>query len=232
MLITTRNIFPKQTYIKNSSAKHAGFKMKTQNKDSTNNVELTFASWDKIYGLLLNLAQKIQKSQFEPDVIVGVSRGGLVPARILSDLLENPNVASVAAQFYVDIAQTEPEPTITQSVSVSVMGKKVLVVDDVADSGKSLKLVMAHLTEKGASEIRVATVYYKPWSITVPDYYKMQTSCWIVFPWEQKETVRKILQKYISNGQTVQDAKEKLISSGLNREHAEQFIKEVIEEKT
>jgi hypoxanthine phosphoribosyltransferase len=205
--------------------------MNTKNNEATSKLELKFPSWEEIYGMLLNLAQKIQQSKFKPDIIMGISRGGLVPARLLSDLLENPNIATVAAQFYVDIAQIEPEPKITQPVSVSVNSKKVLVVDDVADTGKSLKLVTGHLAENGASEVRVATVYYKPWSVTLPDYYETNTSCWSVFPGERKETVRQVLQKYLSNSQTVDDAKEKLISSGLNREHAEQFIQEVTEEK-
>jgi hypoxanthine phosphoribosyltransferase len=99
----------------------------------------------------------------------------------------------------------------------------VLVVDDLADTGKSLKLVYSHLTDQGASEIRIATIYYKPWSVTVPNYYEKQTRKWVVFPWEQKETVRKTV--------TVDEAKEKLINSGLDRKRVEQFIKEVTEEK-
>jgi len=196
-----------------------------------NNLEFEIPSWNQIYSLLLKLADAVQKSGFEPDVIVGVSRGGWIPARIMSDLLENPKLANVTAEFYVGVAETKHEPSITQPVSVSVKGKKVLVVDDLADTGKSLKLVNLHLKKQGASEIKIATIYYKPWSIIVPHYYEKETRCWIVFPWEVKETVRKTVEKFREKGRAVEDAKEKLISSGLNRELVERFIKEIVGEK-
>ena len=196
-----------------------------------NNLEFKIPSWNQIYRLLLKLAEAVRKSGFEPDVIVGVSRGGWIPARIMSDLLETPKLANVTAEFYVGVAETKREPTITQPVSVSVKDKKVLVVDDVADTGESLKLVNSHLKNQGASEIKIATIYYKPWSVIGPHCYEKETRCWIVFPWEQKETVRKTVEKFRGEGRTVEDAKEKLISSGLNRELVERFIKEIVREE-
>jgi hypoxanthine phosphoribosyltransferase len=188
-------------------------------------------SWNHIHGLLVQLATKIKESRFNPDIIVGVSRGGWIPARIMSDMLEKHNLANVSAEFYIGIRKTKQQPIITQPVSVQVKNMKVLVVDDLADSGESLKVVIAHLKKLGAQEIRVATIYYKPWSIVVPHYYEKQTRNWIVFPWEQKETARKILKTIKSKGGTAKDAKEKLISSGLNRNLVERFINEIIEEK-
>lgn len=186
-------------------------------------------TWEKIYELLLNLADKIRKDDFKPEVIVGISRGGWAPARIMSDLLENPELASVKAEFYMGIAETKGEPVITQPVSVSVRGKKVLVVDDVADTGKSLRLVRNHLKEHGASEVKIATIYYKPWSIMVPDYYEKETKSWIIFPWERKETVRNVFERYKRQGKSIDEAKEKLVESGLNRRLVERFLREISE---
>jgi len=196
-----------------------------------NKLEVEIPSWDQIYGLLLKLAEAVRKSEFEPDLIVGVSRGGWIPARIMSDLLENPKLANVTAEFYVGLAETKNEPIITQPVSVSVKAKRVLVVDDLADTGESLKLVNSHLKKYGASEVKIATIYYKPWSIIVPHYYEKETRRWIVFPWEQKEVVRKIVEKFRCEERTVEDTKEKLISSGIDRELVERFIKEIDEEE-
>jgi hypoxanthine phosphoribosyltransferase len=100
-----------------------------------------------------------------------------------------------------------------------------------ADTGESLKLVNSHLKKHGASEVKIATIYYKPWSIIVPHYYEKETRCWIVFPWERKEVVRKIVEKFRGEERTVEDTKEKLISSGLDRELVERFIKEIVEEE-
>ena len=81
-------------------------------------------SWSRIYDMLLDLAGRIRKDGFKPDIIVGISRGGWPPARVLSDLLSNPNVANVRAEFYLGIAETGSEPTLTQPVSVKTRGKK------------------------------------------------------------------------------------------------------------
>jgi hypoxanthine phosphoribosyltransferase len=193
-------------------------------------LEFEIPSWEQIYEALLNLANRIRENDFKPDVIVGVSRGGWPPARIMSDLLENPELANVRAEFYLGVAKTKGDPVITQPVSTSVIGKKVLIVDEVADTGKSLRLVKSHLEEQGATEVKIMTIYYKPWSIVVPDWYAKETSRWIVFPWERKETVRQVLEECRDQGKSVDEAVEKLVRSGLSRKLVDQFIREISEE--
>ncbi|MGA9388136.1 MAG: phosphoribosyltransferase, partial [Candidatus Bathyarchaeia archaeon] len=78
-------------------------------------LEFEVPTWNQIYYMLLNLADKIRRDEFKPDIIVGVSRGGWPPARVLSDLLGNPNVANVRAEFYVGVAEMKGEPTLTQT---------------------------------------------------------------------------------------------------------------------
>jgi len=194
-------------------------------------LEFEVPQWNQVYIMLLNLAEKIRKNGFKPDIIVGVSRGGWPPARVLSDLLDNPNLANVRAEFYLGVAETKGEPTLTQPVSVNVRGKKVLVVDEVADTGKSLKLVKEHLVKEGAREVKIATVYYKPWSIVKPDYYERETRRWIVFPWEIKETVKKLVRKCKNLQKPVEVETAKLVSAGISSELIERFLREVAEEE-
>lgn len=191
-------------------------------------LQFEIPSWDQIYWFLLNLAETIQNDGFKADIIVGVSRGGWFPARILSDLLENPKLANIATEFYMGNTQIRRKPIVTQPVSVSVKDKKILLIDDVADTGESLKLVNSHLKERGASEIKIVTIYRKPWSSIIPDYYAKETCLWIVFPWEKKETIRKIVEKYVQQGKTVKDVKEALISIGMERKLVERFVKEIL----
>ena len=193
-------------------------------------LEFEVPTWNQIYNMLLNLTEKIRKNGFKPDIIVGVSRGGWPPARVLSDLMGNPNLANVRAEFYLGVAETKGEPVLTQQVSMEVAGKKVLVVDEVADTGKSLKLVKEHIIEKGAMEVKIATVYYKPWSIVKPDYYEKETSRWIVFPWEIKETVRKIVKRCKEKGKPVEEEAAKLVKAGVSAGLVERFLKEILEE--
>src|SRR6266699_3488305 len=85
--------------------------------------------------MLLDLAQQIRRDGYKPEVIVGVSRGGWPPARVMSDLLQNPNLANMKVEFYKDIGVRNKKPRITQPATMEVVGKRVLVVDDVSDTG-------------------------------------------------------------------------------------------------
>jgi uncharacterized protein len=152
-------------------------------------------SWDQIYDLMVDLGRKVKESGFKPDVIVGVSRGGWPPARIMSDLLNNPNLANMKVEFYKNIGVRSKKPRITQPVTSDVKNRKVLVVDDVADSGLSLRAVRNHLRRKNPDDVKVCTIYYKPHSIYIPDYFAKRTSSWIIFPWERLETIRLLSKK-------------------------------------
>jgi hypothetical protein len=151
--------------------------------------------WDRIYEMLLELALAIRSSGFKTDLIVGVSRGGWAPARVLSDLLENTRTASMKVEFYVGLGKTSSRPVVTQPVGENAFGKNVLIVDDVSDTGESLKVAIDHVAEKGAKAIRTATLYYKPHSKFKPDFFAESTSDWIIFPWERLEATRLLMQE-------------------------------------
>jgi uncharacterized protein len=171
--------------------------------------------WDEVYGMMIDLAQKIRDSDYSPQVIVGVSRGGWPPARIMSDLLENSNLANMKVEFYTNIGVTAKTPKITQPVTSEVTGKRVLVVDDIADSGHSLRVVSKHLEQKGAQEIKVCTLYVKPKSVFKPDFFAGTTTKWVIFPWERLEAV-KLINKNLGHRATTANIIRELKGSGLN----------------
>ncbi|MEM3692958.1 MAG: phosphoribosyltransferase [Candidatus Bathyarchaeia archaeon] len=183
-------------------------------------------TWELLYELCVELADRIRDSGFQPDLIIGVARGGWIPARLLSDFLENPNVASVRVEFYIDIGRTSSEPIITQPCSAPVKGRRVLVVDDVADSGRSLSLVKDSLLRQGAEEIRIACLYYKPWSIIKPEYYIKETTSWIIFPHEVKETARKLWKKMRGEGMDPDSIGKELMKIGLRPLLVRKFVRE------
>ena len=190
------------------------------------NIEYEVPTWNQIYDMLLNQAQKIHSDGYKPDITIGIARGGLVPARVLSDLLETLSLATVQVEFYLDIAQTRKEPVLKQGLSVLITDKKALLVDDISDTGKSLKLAKNHLLQQGAKEIKTATLYAKPQSITKPDYYEKGTCRWVVFPWEVKETVRKIIQKQEGIRVTNREIG-KLVKAGLPKQLAEKLLRDM-----
>jgi uncharacterized protein len=183
-------------------------------------------TWSQIYDLLLCQAQKIQTADYKPDVVVAISRGGLIPARILADLLEVRQLATIHIEFYIGLGETKEQPTLKQGLVLTLAGKRVLLVDDIADTGKSLQYAIGYLQEQGSIEIKTATVYYKTQSLIKPDFYEKLTGCWVVFPWEAKETLRKILCK--QSGKRMQNQEvAKLVRSGLPAHLVEQLLKSI-----
>jgi hypoxanthine phosphoribosyltransferase len=183
-------------------------------------------TWNRIYDMLIELADKVRASYFKPDILVGISRGGWLPTRVLSDLLENPYITSVGVEFYVGVYETNREPILTQPLSVSAFGKDILLVDDVVDTGRSAMLMKSHLAGEGAKETRLLTLYYKPWSIVKPDFYSKVTSDWIVFPWEIKETIKKLLEKYKEKPDLVTQITSRLVRDGVPKEIIKRFLSE------
>ena len=148
-------------------------------------------SWESATDSLRNtLSRQINESGFHPDAIIGISRGGLVPARILSDSLNVPLLYTIRISFYSTIGVRKETPKVTQPLSVDISGKKILVVDDIADSGKSLVLAKEYLSKLNPSEIKTATIHLKPESVFKPDYVCKTTEAWIVYPWETQEFFR------------------------------------------
>ncbi len=154
-------------------------------------MELIKPSWREIAKLSKQLCKKIKK-EYTPDILIGISRGGLVPVRLFSDYLHNQNVGIIRVIFYKGINETEKEPKIEQPLTLDIRDKKVLIVDDVADTGKSLKVTIEYIKTLGPKEIKVACLHCKPNSVFRPDYFEKETSAWIDYPWEHEETKKKI----------------------------------------
>ncbi|MEM2094257.1 MAG: phosphoribosyltransferase family protein [Candidatus Bathyarchaeia archaeon] len=181
----------------------------------TSKLRFVTPSWHNIYILSSQLAKRV-RSEFRPDVLLGVARGGLVPARLLSDMLDVPTLFTVGVSFYKDFYKTEKLPRITQALPSSFAGRYVLVVDDVVDTGESLCVVMDEL-KKHELFAKTATLYKKPWSKFTPDFFVVETDAWVVFPWEHRETMRKIVLKATSDGKGLKEVEEELVSAGMKR---------------
>ena len=127
------------------------------------NPERENLTWEVFGEASRYLSQEIVDSGWFPDLIVGVARGGLIPAGAIGYAIGVKEMGAINVEFYTDIGETLPEPILLnpQLDTDSLKDKKVLVVDDVADSGKTLDLVV-NLLEKTASEVKSAVIYTKP----------------------------------------------------------------------
>lgn len=185
--------------------------------------EYEVLSWNQVYELLMELARKIKESGFNPDVILGISRGGLIPSRVLSDLIDNTNLVIVRVKLYFDVNKKLEKPIMTEPISVGLEGKSILIIDDIVDTGESLHLVCESL-RGSAKIIKTLTLYIKPWSCLKPDFYARETLAWVIFPWELHETIRLLGSKVVEEGRTLREVEEKLIRIGLDPSVVKRFV--------
>ncbi len=184
-------------------------------------------NWNDISKLCKELAKKIKASGYRVDVIVAVARGGWVPARILADLLEIKELYSVKTEHWGMVATITGEAKITQPLNVSLDGKNVLIVDDVADTGETIKIVREHVKNLMAKDIRIAVIDYKKTSKFIPDYYaaEMEGWKWIVYPWSLKEDIKGLIA---DKAKKIDEAVRILEEHGIRLSYEE--LREIIEE--
>ena len=141
-------------------------------------------SWQGYGEACRELAQAVVDSGYVPDVVVAIARGGLPVGGALSYALGTKGVGTLNVEFYTGVDERLPAPVVLPPLldTDALAGLKVLVADDVADTGETLALVKA-LMEPHAAEVRTVVLYAKSRSIIDPDYAWKRTDLWITFPW-------------------------------------------------
>lgn len=178
-------------------------------------------SWRDIEKACTEVAGEIETRGISHYVLIGISRGGLVPLRMLSDHLSSYEISTLAVSFYEDIGKTKKKPKVIHPVQTEIKGKDILLVDDISDTGESLIAAREHLEEKGAKKIVVAALVKKPHTLFVPDIYAIETPAWVIFPWEVQETIRLIVDK----ASNMVDAEKELKKAGIKRNEYEKVLK-------
>jgi hypoxanthine phosphoribosyltransferase len=124
-------------------------------------------------------------------------------------------------EFYTGINMKTKDPKVVIPLNADVKGLRVLVVDDVSDSGGSLQVALDHVKSRGASEVRVATLHIKPWTAFHPHYYAEEVDDWIVYPWEPLESIRNMSKRLKNDGFSQNDIFRRLLELGFNRKSIE-----------
>ncbi|MGC8816995.1 MAG: phosphoribosyltransferase [Candidatus Hadarchaeum sp.] len=193
-------------------------------KDVQRPVKYEVPSWEYIHELCVKLAEQVERSNYNPDLIVAVSRGGWIPGRLILDFLGGPDIATIKVEHYVDFYKTRDRPEITQPLAVDVRGKKLLLVDDIVDTGRSLKVAVEHLKDRGAKEIKICALYLKPWSEVIPDFYARVTDAWVCFPHETYESINRMYTQLRSGGKGSEEIVRALLEMGIRPFHIEKYL--------
>ncbi|KKR27625.1 MAG: Phosphoribosyltransferase [candidate division CPR2 bacterium GW2011_GWD1_39_7] len=131
-------------------------------------------TWQEFEEELNTLSQKID---FTPDIIVGIVRGGLVPARLLSKSLK------VKDMYCLTVKKVGEERKVMSEIKEDFNNKNILLVEDMLETGRSLKVAEDYLLNKGAN-VKTVCFYVMSISEIKPDFYLKEVEVLPVFPWE------------------------------------------------
>ena len=131
-------------------------------------------TWKELEKEITTLSYKITTN---PDIIIGIVRGGIIPARLLSSKLE------VREMYCLTVKKIGNKRKVTSEIVDDLIGKKVLLIEDMLETGKSLTTAKLQLEEKGAI-VQTACLYIMPVSEIKPDYYLKKIKDITKFPWE------------------------------------------------
>ncbi|MGD2074558.1 MAG: phosphoribosyltransferase [Gammaproteobacteria bacterium] len=184
-------------------------------------------SWERFYELSLQLARTIHTAWFRPEIIVAIGRGGYFPARILSDYLDVFDLASVKIEHYHG-AERQKLARIRYPLTAEVEGRRVLLVDDVTDSGDTFEVASAHLRARGEpAALKTAVLHHKNVSDFEPDYFAEEVVDWhwIVYPWALIEDLSGFLREMRSP-----PASAEAFDAFLREQHGIRVSREMLEE--
>jgi hypoxanthine phosphoribosyltransferase len=173
-------------------------------------------SWNRFYALARHLALKVCESGFQPDIIVAIERGGYMPARVISDLLGVTNLTGFRIEHY-QATHREPVAVVRYPLSVEVGDQRVLLVDDVSDTGDTFRVALDHLGGQASpTEIRTAALHHKVISSFVPDLYAVKVAQWrwIIYPWAVIEDLGVLIRALEPRPDTAEG-----IARALERKH-------------
>ncbi|MEU6038054.1 phosphoribosyltransferase [Actinomadura sp. NPDC047616] len=141
-------------------------------------------TWELFGQASRELAQAVADSGYRPDLILSIARGGLFVAGSLGYALDVKNLHVMNVEFYTGVDQRLDMPVMLPPVpnAVDLSGARVLVADDVADTGATLKLVRDFCADHVA-DVRCAVIYEKPRTMVECEYVWRRTDRWINFPW-------------------------------------------------
>lgn len=198
-------------------------------------------NWKDLQAMILELGERISKN-YQPNLIIGILRGGMIVANLLSDYLfgnkRSFEILAIRCRSWSNVEEgkrpTESDFILLQDIPWSRLASyDVLIVDDVSDTGTTLQEVKKIVANKQPRNLKTACLHVKDWSKTEPDFYveKVSHKIWISYPWEITEILESAMKKMVGNGYSLDEAGEKVKRAFdyLYRELEDETIKKVFE---
>ncbi|MEM2025334.1 MAG: phosphoribosyltransferase [Desulfurococcaceae archaeon] len=160
-------------------------------------MKILYIPWSRALEQCYKLASIVLDEDLEVDAIVAISRGGLVPARIMSDVIGVEELIVLRSKFWGTGVRIREEPELLVHERLNLNGLNVLVVDEVVDTGATMAKVTRFIKDAGSNLVKTAVLHYKSSSSFIPDYYveRFNEWVWIYYPWSLSETLYDVARK-------------------------------------
>ncbi|MEN8207343.1 MAG: phosphoribosyltransferase [Pseudomonadota bacterium] len=169
-------------------------------------------SWSAVQKMCQRLAGLVRTSGYCPDVVVAIGRGGYVPARLVCDYLDIMALTSIKIEHYLSGSSRQEKAIIRYPLCTDIKNLRVLLVDDVNDSGDTLAVATQHLQTMQPGEIRTAVMHHKTISDFAVDYYarKVIKWRWLIYPWAVNEDISGFLKQLSPQPRSLEAARQLL----------------------
>lgn len=160
-------------------------------------MQVDLVSLDEVVEACDLLARQIRESAFAPDFIIAIARGGFTPARFLCDFLHVNALAAIRVKHYEAGARRTEEARVTIPLAADIRDARVLIVDDVNDSGDTLKVAIPHVAGFAPAALRTAVLHEKSNTIYSADFRSAELKqwCWLLYPWAVVEDVGQFIRE-------------------------------------
>jgi len=186
-------------------------------------------SWDNVYENSRELSEKIKAEGYNPDLIIGLARGGWVPARNLCDFLGIKDLISLKLEHWGVTASPGGEAKIKYPIDIDLSGKDVLVVDDCSDTGESIKTAKKFIEGLNPRTVKTATmqIFETTPDDGIPDFWVEKIPwVWVIYPWNVTEDLINLTKKLLEKGEEMEAEK---IQEGFKREFLFSVDRETVE---
>ena len=170
--------------------------------------DCTVTDWEYVYGLTRDVADEVRAADYDPEAVVAVARGGWFAGRCLCDLLGLDDLTSLKIEHYVGTAAASDAAEVRYPMPEgSVAGKRVLVVDDIVDTGASLRRAESHVGGRDPAAVRTATLQRAGESAVEPDFAgeHLPEWTWVVYPWNFVEDMCELVGGVVDDEWTTSD---------------------------
>jgi len=178
------------------------------------------------FKLANSINQKIAKGEEKkPEIVIAIARGALAWTKTLADWLNVDQMTSFRVVHYTNVGKRLPKPTILESYLPRVDKKRILLFDNVVETGKTMKLAIDFLLMCGAEKVTTATLFYKKGSVITPNFYSLQTDAWIIFYFDILETIKLLGTRWLNQGLNLEEINRRFLTIGLPQKEAKLAMK-------